>query len=300
MTAQDTDDIAPPRDPAAFARPRGRGLGIVAVAALCVVCVALGFAGAEFADRLVAQPPAAQPAEPAAVPAPDRQTRPPIPAPDLVGAPSMAPVTASGYGDLELRLANIEASQHRTLVAASAALAAAGLAEAAQTSRPFASELAALERILPLSPDARALRPMAETGVPSRAALAAEFDASAGRASIAARAPGEGAGVVDRLLHALSAVVSIRKVGETTGNTPDAILARAERQAAEGDLAGALNTLRALPPGASAAMNDWRARAGQRVALDQHLANIRAQALSDLASASGTPAAAGLAGDVRP
>lgn len=297
MTAPDTDDIAPPRDPAAFARRR-RGIGIVAVSALCVVCVALGFAGSQILDRFADTPPVAGPAEPATPPNLEAQVRAPTPTPVLAGAPSAAPAAASNYGDLELRLANIEASQHRTLVAASAALAATGLAEAAQTSRPFANELAALERILPLSPDARALRPMAETGVPSRAALAAEFDASAGRASTAARAPGEGAGVVDRILHALSAVVSIRRVGETTGNAPDAVLTRAERQAAEGDLGGALTTLRGLPPGATAEMAEWRARAQQRVALDQHLANIRAQALSDLASASGGPSDAD--GGIRP
>ena len=293
MTAQDTDDITPPRDPAAFARPRGRGIGIVAIAALCVICVALGFAGSKIADWLSPKDPAAPQPIAAAPPTPERPVR--TPAPVLAGAPSIAPVTDSGYADLELRLANIEASQQRTLVAAGAALAAAGLAEAAQTSRPFESELAALERILPLSPDARALRPMAETGVPSRAALAAEYADVAARASTAAREPGEGAGVVDRILHALSGIVSIRRISETTGNSPDAVLARAERQAAEGDLAGALTTLRALPAGAATAMDSWKARAQQRVALDQHLANIRAQALSDLASANGPSV-----GDARP
>ncbi|MDB5472256.1 MAG: hypothetical protein JWR84_3816 [Caulobacter sp.] len=285
MTAQDTDDITPPRDPAAFARPRGRGIGIVAIAALCVICVALGFAGSKIADWLSPKDPAAPQTVAAIPPSLDRPVG--AQAPDLAGAPSVAPVTATNYDDLEARLATVEASQQRTLSAAGAALAAAGLAEAAQTSRPFEAELAALERVLPLSPDARALRPMAESGVPSRAALAAEYADIAARASTAAREPGEGAGVVDRILHALSGIVSIRRVSETTGNAPDAVLARAERQAAEGDLVGAVNSLRALPPGAATAMNAWKARAQQRVALDQHLANIRAQALSDLASAGG-------------
>ncbi|WGM37273.1 hypothetical protein [Caulobacter sp. NIBR1757] len=287
MTAQDTDDITPPRDPAAFARPRGRGIGIVAIIALCVICVALGFAGSQIADWLAPKPaPAPQPTA-AAPPGLDRPAS--LPAPVLAGAPPTEPTATvpTDYADLELRLANIEASQQRTLVAAGAALAAAGLAEAAQTSRPFEAELAALERILPLSPDARALRPMAETGVPSRAALAAEYADIAARASTAAREPGEGAGVVDRILFALSGIVSIRRVGETTGSSPDAVLARAERQAAEGDLVGASSTLRALPPGAATAMTAWKARAQQRITLDQHLANIRAQALSDLASAGG-------------
>ncbi|MDO9336887.1 MAG: mitofilin family membrane protein [Caulobacter sp.] len=299
MTAPDTDDITPPRDPAAFGRPRGRGIGIAAVAALCVVCVALGFAGSQIAERLGAKDPAAPQIDPApqALERPARPASPPLP---LAGAPSAAPVVASGYGDLEARLANVEASQQRTLSAAGAALAATGLAEAAQTSRPFESELAALERLLPLSPDARALRPMAETGVPSRAALSAEFGAIAARASTAARQPGEGAGIVDRILHALSAVVSIRRVGETSGGAPDAILARAERQTAEGDLVGALATLRTLPAGAAAATAEWRGRAQQRVALDQHLANIRTQALSDLTRAEQTRADPALVGDVQP
>lgn len=286
MTAQDTDDITPPRDPAAFARPRGRGIGIFAIAALCVICVALGFAGSQIAGWFKPRDPAAPPALAAANP-PGLEAPARTPAPPLAGGPSAAPVTSSGYEDLESRLATVEASQQRTLTAAGAALAAAGLAEAAQTSRPFEAELTALQRVLPLSADARALAPMAETGVPSRAALAAEYADIAARASTAAREPGEGAGVVDRILHALSGIVSIRRVSDTTGNSPDAILARAERQAAEGDLVGALSTLRALPPGAANAMNAWKVRAQQRVALDQHLANIRAQALADLASAGG-------------
>lgn len=291
MTAQDTDDITPPRDPAAFARPRGRGLGIVAIAALCVLCVALGFVGAQVAGWVSPRAPATPQPLTALPPSLESPTRPP--SPPLAGAPADAPVVASGYEDLEARLAFVEASQQRTLAAAGAALAAAGLAESAQTSRPFEAELAVLERVLPLSADVRALRPMAETGVPSRAALAAEYADVAARASTAARQPGEGAGVIDRVLHALSGIVSIRRVGETTGNAPDAILARAERQAAEGDLVGALNSLRLLPPAASTAMAPWTARARQRVALDQHLANIRVQALSDLAPST-------LAGGVQP
>jgi hypothetical protein len=285
MTAPDTDDIIPPRDPADFGRRRGRGVTIAAVSALVVISVALGFGAGEFADRMGG--PKAAPAPAPAFTAPPTMDPAPLAAPSLplAGAPSDPPVTSSGLQDLEARVAGLEDGQRRTLSAAGAALAAAALGEAAQTSRPFTAELAALEQVMPLSPDVRALRPLAETGAPSRAALAAEFSAAAARASVEARAPGEGANFGDRILHALSRVVTVRRVGSTTGNSPDAILARAERQAAEGDLAGALNTLRALPPRAADAMGAWRIRAEQRVALDRHLANIRAQALADLAAA---------------
>lgn len=285
MTAPETDDIIPPRDPADFGRRRGRGVTIVAVSALVLVSVALGFGAAQFADRVNA--PKAAPA-PTPVAPPTLDPRPsPDPVPPLAGAPVEVPVVSSGLEDLEARVAGLEDGQRRTLSAAGAALAAASLGEAAQTSRPFTAELAALEQVMPLSPDVRALRPLAESGAPSRSALAAEFSAAAARASVEARAPGEGASFGDRILHALSRVVTVRRVGSTTGNGPDAVLARAERQAAEGDLAGALNTLRALPPRAADAMAGWRARAQQRVTLDRHLANIRAQALADLAAAQG-------------
>mgnify|MGYP001809713352 CR=1 FL=1 len=289
MTAPDTDDIIPPRDPADFGRRRGRGFTIVAVCALVLVSIALGFGAAQFADRFNASRPVPTPAPaPVAPPMPDSGVS-PTPAP-LAGAPPEIPVISSGLIDLEARVAGLEDGQRRALSAAGAALAAAALGEAAQTSRPFTAELAALEQVMPLSPDVRALRPLAETGAPSRAALAAEFGPAAARASVEARAPGEGASFGDRILHALSRVVTIRRIDSTTGNGPDAVLARAERQAVEGDLAAALNTLRALPPRAADAMGGWRVRAEQRVALDRHLANIRAQALADLAAARETSA----------
>lgn len=285
MTAQDTDDITPPRDPAVFAR-RGPGLGVVAIVALCLVCVILGFAGAQIAGMF--RDKAAPAASPAAVPSTVPEALIPAPyAPPLAGPVSAAPVTTSNVEAIEARLAQVEIGQRRTLAAAGAALAASSLAEAAQTSQPFEAELAALERVLPLSADARALRPLAESGVPSRAALDAEFSDVAARASVEARAPGEGAGFLDRFLYSLSAVVTVRRVGSTVGDSPDAVLARAESQVAEGDIAGALTTLKALPAKSTRAVAPWRARALQRLALDRALSTIRAQALAELTVSGG-------------
>jgi hypothetical protein len=70
----------------------------------------------------------------------------------------------------------LETGQQRALDAAGAALAAATLADAARTARPFAEELAGLERVLPPSPDLRALGRLAQSGAPTRAGLAAEFE----------------------------------------------------------------------------------------------------------------------------
>ncbi len=283
-TAPDPAEITPPTDPARYGRRRSFGVAFWAVTALVVVVFAVGVAGAKLWPRITGQSPAA-PATgaPTALPFADAEAPRPAesPAPPAGAAEPSAEIAA-----LQARVAALEAGQARTVNAAAAALAAAALAEATQGSGPFETELAAVERLMPLSAEVRGLKPFAETGAASRAALAAEFDSAAARASTAARDPGERAGFVARLQHALSSIVTIRQVGSTVGAAPDAVLARANAAVAEGDVAGALRILRDLPPGASTAMGPWQIRAQQRVAVDRLVAGIRAQAISDLMAVS--------------
>ncbi|MDI1365251.1 MAG: hypothetical protein PSX79_10345, partial [bacterium] len=164
--------------------------------------------------------------------------------------------------------------------------AAASLAEAAQTSGPFDEELASLERVLPNSPDLRALARLAQAGAPTRAGLATEFEALAGRAATAARNPGEDADLLARIRYALSSVVSIRQIGSTRGTTPDAKLALAQGLLNEGDIEGAVRTLDTLPDPARVVLAAWLAVAERRVEVDRHVAAIRADALAGLAQVS--------------
>ena len=281
-TAPDPAELTPPTDPARYGRRRAFGVAFWAVLALVVVVFAVGFAGARLWPRLSGAAPVDPPTgvQPVLT-LPDlglsRPAAPP-PAPTPLASPEpSAEITA-----LQDRVAALEAGQTRTVNAAAAALAAASLAEATQGSGPFDAELAALERLMPLSAEVRALKPYAEGGAPSRAALAAEFDTAAEKASIAARDPGETGGFLARLRHALSSIVVIRQVGSTAGDAPDAVLARADAALAEGDVAGALTLLRGLPPKAAQAMTPWQSRALQRVAVDRQVAAIRSRAISDL------------------
>ncbi|MGE5501110.1 MAG: COG4223 family protein [Ignavibacteriales bacterium] len=280
--APDPTEISPPDFPDVYARPRRKGLGGGWIVTLCLVSVMLGAGVGAYvwsirpfrhvaaspapaqANRTLAEATTAAPPETAIPPAP--------PAPDV--------------SSLESRVQALETSQNRTVDAAAAALASALLAEAADSSRPFDRELAAMERVMPLSPDAMALRRLAQTGAPTKAALAAGFDDAAARASVAARDPGERAGFLDRLGFALANIVTVRRVGSLKGDTPDAVLARAERQVNDGDVDGALVTLNALPPGAAAAMADWRLGAERRATIDRRVASIRATALANLAAVS--------------
>ncbi|WP_405041444.1 COG4223 family protein, partial [Phenylobacterium sp.] len=171
----------------------------------------------------------------------------------------------------------------RAAQAAAGALAAAALMEAAQTSRPFSDELAALTAVAPPSADLRSLKSYAEQGAPSRAALAAGFPDYAARAAAAARSPQEDAGLLVRIGHALSRVVTVRRVGDVPGTGVDATLAKAEIQVEEGDIVAALATLDRLPAAGKTALAPWRARAERRADIDRRIAQVRTLALEDLA-----------------
>jgi hypothetical protein len=189
---------------------------------------------------------------------------------------------APDLSSLEARVAALESDQGDIAAAAAAAVAAAALSSAADGADPFDAEVATLERLLPPSADLRALERLAAVGAPSRAALQAGFADQASRVAVALREPAADAGFAARLGYALSSIVSIRRVASTTGSSPDATLARAEKQAAEGEIEAALKTLSSLPPGAAPALADWRAQAERRVEIDRRVAAVRDTALADL------------------
>ncbi len=138
--------------------------------------------------------------------------------------------------------------------------------------------------MLPASADLIALRPLARTGAPTAAALAAELTDVAARASAAARRPGKDASVLDQILYAVSRIIDIGRVVGVGGGA-DAAIARAQQRADAGDLAGAIAALGRLPAGARGPLAPWLAQAQNRIAIDRHIAGLRAAALADLAGA---------------
>ena len=248
-----------------------------------LICVVAGYALSRFGPHVfpVKPKPAVSSDLANLRPLAPAQTYPADDPPPVDVAPA-AP-NAEAINRLAQRIDALEVEQSRTAEAAASALAAAALMEAAQTSRPFAEELAALDAVSPPSAELRALRRVAERGAPSRSALAASFPDYAARAAGAARAPGESAGLMIRLAAALSRVVTLRQVGDVPGKGVDALLARAERQVEEGDLDHALRTLDGLPPGGRDALAPWRAAAETRADIDRRISSVRVQALEDLA-----------------
>jgi len=207
----------------------------------------------------------------------------------VVGATSPAPPVIaaspppSDVAGLRSEVATLEARQAKILDAATEALAVAALSRVADQPRPFGESLSAFAKALPNAATA-ALTPLALQGAPTRAELARSLDDLAARVAVEARAPAEGASLPARLAYALSRLVSIRRV-DPAGSGPDAIIARAEIAANAGDIEGALGLLSRLPGSTKAALAGWRDSARRRVAIDQSIAGLQTQAMSDLAVA---------------
>ncbi len=190
---------------------------------------------------------------------------------------------------LSARVAAVEtaASAQRSGMqeAAGLVVATAQLSEAVRTGAPYATPLATVAALAKDDMDVQhqvaMLLPRARTGVATDAALAARFPKVADEVARAAIAP-EGAGWTDRVLARLASLFMVRRTdADATGDSPQAIVARAEADMKAGDLAGAVDEVTKLtgkPAEAAAAwLGDARAR---RDALRA------AKAMSDLAMQS--------------
>ncbi len=179
----------------------------------------------------------------------------------------------------------LEEGQSRAMDAAAEALAAAGLSDAAAEPRPFADALSAFQRVLPASANTAGLRVLALQGAPTRAELAADLARTAARLSVESRAPSKDAIILEQIAYAVSRVVSIRHL-DPAGPGADGVIVRAQRLADQGDLAGAVAALdTGLPASARPALQAWRELALRRIAIDEAIAGLRAEAVADLAQA---------------
>ena len=105
----------------------------------------------------------------------------------------------------------------------------------------------------------------AEDGVATLASLQESFPPAARAALAAAREAmpaGEG---MERVGNFLSAQFGVRSLAPKEGDSPDAVLARAQAAVTDGDLATALAEIAALPEAARAPLADWAARARTRL-----------------------------------
>lgn len=118
-----------------------------------------------------------------------------------------------------------------------------------------------------------ALDAHAAEGVATLESLQRGF-AEPARAALAAAADQVGTGQIGAFLRAW---FGVRSLTPRAGDSPDAILSRAEAAVGAGDLAGAIAELNTLPPAAHAAMADWIKAATARHAVVEAAATMAPQ-----------------------
>lgn len=141
--------------------------------------------------------------------------------------------------------------------AAAHAKALDALTAAVATGQPFPAELQALADPALTS----AIGSAAETGVPTLAQLQSDFPNAAREALQLARDLSTEDGWGTRLVDFLAAQSGARPLTPLEGNTPDAILSRAEFALSDGRVADALAELDPLDPAVKVALDPWMTQA---------------------------------------
>jgi uroporphyrinogen-III synthase len=164
---------------------------------------------------------------------------------------------------------------------------AARLSAALEPGLPFAADLGLLAPLIQgdtkLTELSASLQPLAQSGVVSRTALAAEFPAVA-KAALADDLADDSFG--ERLLGKLKGLVSLRRVGaDVQGDSVEAKLARAEAALDGGDLPKAVELVKSLPAQAARATSAWLSRAEAHVAAQRAVDQIAAHAVALLGAA---------------
>src|SRR5262249_24291154 len=152
---------------------------------------------------------------------------------------------------------------------AAVAIAFANLRAAVSEGRPFATELDTISTLSPSATDVGALPAHAEKGIPTVPELARSFDTAKDSALAATAPPSSGSSLLDRLMASAESFVKVRRVDATaTGDTPSAVLARAEAALDKGALAAAVKEVGTLQGAPRNAFSGWLDQARARLDAD--------------------------------
>ena len=189
---------------------------------------------------------------------------------------------------LEAALPNLVGAIDKSVAgtkSAAAALAFANLRAAIADGRPYAAELATIKSFVPDPGDLGPLPAYADKGIPTVPELARSFAASKD-AALAAAAPVASGSILDRLLASAASIVKIKRVDEAaTGDSPGAVLARAEALLDKGDLAGSVQQVATLDGAPLQAFSVWLDQARARLGADDVVKRLEATLLASVGSA---------------
>ena len=191
---------------------------------------------------------------------------------------------------LDDRLASIEKtlSSPREDIKVARALAAANLKAAIDRGGSFMAELEAFASVDKDSAAIAQLNTFAAKGVPSRATLLNEFPSAATDMINAARGGSTDTGWVDRLMNSASSLVQVRPVGEVSGDSVEAIVARMETKLNNGNLQGAVDEWKTLPESSQKASESYAKDLEARVLVEKLVSGTVNAALPTEPAATGS------------
>lgn len=200
----------------------------------------------------------------------------------LEQAQSSGPTKADIEG-IAARITLLESSEGAAAVRrATRALAVSTLSQAVRSDAPFTAEIALVSDLMADEPALSTLKVHADEGVPSTATLQREF-AAASRAASAAGEETDGGSFLARAWHSITGLVTVRRKDGTTGNNPDAVLARMETALTRQDVIAAVSEAQALSGAPRQALEPWLDKAREHVEAEKALRTLQATVLRDLA-----------------
>jgi hypothetical protein len=182
---------------------------------------------------------------------------------------------SAGLSDLESQVASVSeqvSAQSSGRERAEAALTAAALTTAIESGQGFAEPLAAFATMVGESPSVEALRPYAESGVPTLASLQADFGAVVDEILAATKPQAEGVG--NKFMSNLQSLVTVRPAGEVEGEGPRAIVGRMTAALQNGNLDRVLSEAETLPEAGQAAASEFLGKVRARAQANSLLSNI--------------------------
>lgn len=146
---------------------------------------------------------------------------------------------------------DLSAAKQSTLL-----LALSDLDDAIEAGTPYSRELENVERIATNARTLATLKTHAATGLPTMSELDASFALSARRALSGAKRE-QSSGAWSQFWANVAGLFTVRRIGDVPGDTPSAIIARAETRLESNDLEGAVTELGDLDGSAAEAFSDW-------------------------------------------
>ncbi len=162
------------------------------------------------------------------------------------------------------------------------ALVLLALGELQRESRGSEAFSGAVEQALSVTPegmhpDLADLMAVARVGAPTDQDLRSGFGKIAGDIVQASRLPASETWY-GKTLHNLASLVKFRRVDDVTGDSIDAIVARAEQKLTDRDLAGAVKDVESLQGEVADVAKSWLGQAKARLLIDQTLSKLLGQA----------------------